>query len=118
MRRADFHYELPEGLIAQAPVDPRSASRLLVMDGSRGSVRDTGFDRLADLLQPEDLLVLATTIFNFALGFSCWHTLWLNKILLPKELRPNWFVSICLLLSGAFFWMVATVSALQKMGML
>ncbi|MCH7686526.1 MAG: Nramp family divalent metal transporter [Planctomycetes bacterium] len=66
--------------------------------------------------QPEDLLTIATTIFNFALGFSCWHTLAINVLLLPKELRPNWFVRIGLLLSGAFFWLVATISALQKMG--
>jgi S-adenosylmethionine:tRNA ribosyltransferase-isomerase len=61
MRRGDFHYELPEGLIAQGPVDPRSASRLLVMDGSQGSLRDTGFDRFPDLLEPGDLLVFNDT---------------------------------------------------------
>ena len=68
--------------------------------------------------QPEDLLVIATTIFNFALGFSCWHTLAVNVFLLPKELRPNWFVRIGLFLSGVFFWLVATISALQKLGMM
>ena len=45
---------------------------------------------------PATLLVIATTIFNFALGFSCWHSLAVNLILLPKELRPNWFLRIAL----------------------
>lgn len=70
------------------------------------------------LSKPEALLLIATTIFNFALGFSCWHTLWLNLVLLPKELRPNWFIRIALFSAGCFFWMVATVSALQNFGVL
>ncbi|GAB4149981.1 MAG: hypothetical protein Tsb009_24570 [Planctomycetaceae bacterium] len=71
---------------------------------------------MLSLQAPETLLVVATTIFNFALGFSCWHTLWLNLKLLPRELRPNWFLRISLFLAGCFFWMIATVSALQKLG--
>lgn len=73
---------------------------------------------MLSLQAPEKLLIVATTIFNFALGFSCWHTLWLNLVLLPKEIRPNWFVRIALFSAGCFFWMVATVSALQKLGVL
>ena len=65
---------------------------------------------------PETLLIIATTIFNFALGFSCWHTLWLNLRLLPPELRPNWFVRISLFLSGCFFLLIASISAAQKLG--
>jgi len=71
---------------------------------------------MLSLQAPETLLVIATTIFNFALGFSCWHTLCLNIILLPKELRPNWFVRISLFFAGLFFWIVATISALQRLG--
>jgi hypothetical protein len=71
---------------------------------------------MLSLEEPETLLVVATTIFNYALGFSCWHTLWLNLVLLPKRLRPNWFIRISLFLAGSFFLMIATISALQKMG--
>jgi hypothetical protein len=67
---------------------------------------------------PTTLLTIATTIFNFALGFSCWHTLALNLILLPKQLRPNWFVRISMFLAGLFFLTVATISAMQKLGYL
>ena len=33
MRTSDFHYELPPELIARYPAEPRSASRLLFIDG-------------------------------------------------------------------------------------
>jgi len=71
---------------------------------------------MLSLGEPTTLLLIATTIFNFALGFSCWHTLAVNLILLPQELRPNWFMRIALFSAGAFFWLIATVSALQKLG--
>lgn len=56
MRRADFQFDLPESLIAQRPLDLRSASRLLVLAGD--SVRHGQFDDVADLLGPDDLLVV------------------------------------------------------------
>jgi S-adenosylmethionine:tRNA ribosyltransferase-isomerase len=60
MRRADFHYELPAGLIAQAPLSERSASRLLCLD-SAGAIADRRFADLPSLLQPHDLLVFNDT---------------------------------------------------------
>ncbi|MBP6514155.1 MAG: tRNA preQ1(34) S-adenosylmethionine ribosyltransferase-isomerase QueA [Steroidobacteraceae bacterium] len=61
MRRADFHYELPPELIAQAPLAERSASRLLALDGATGATRDLQFRDLPDLLGPGDLLVFNDT---------------------------------------------------------
>ena len=61
MRRADFHFELPPGLIAQAPLPERSASRLLVLDGATGAVADRHFTDLPALLRPKDLLVFNDT---------------------------------------------------------
>jgi hypothetical protein len=69
---------------------------------------------MLSLEAPETLLVVATTIFNFALGFSCWHVLWVNNYLLPKPLRPGWFLKIALFSTGAFFLFVATLSTLQR----
>jgi len=68
--------------------------------------------------EPTTLLLVSTMIFNFALGFSCWHTLYLNIALLPRELRPNWFVRIALGSTGAFFWFIGTISAMQKFGLI
>ena len=61
MRRADFSYELPAELIAQAPLPGRSASRLLFCDGASGELRDLTFAALPDLLAPADLLVVNDT---------------------------------------------------------
>ena len=61
MRRADFHYELPENLIAQQPLAERSASRLLTLDGATGAMADRRFRELPQLLSPGDLLVFNDT---------------------------------------------------------
>ena len=68
--------------------------------------------------EPQTLLLIATTIYNFALGFSCWHTLWLNHALLPKPLRPGLFRSASLFLAGLFFWVVAVLSTLVQFKLL
>src|ERR1700687_2383906 len=57
LQRADFHYELPPELIAQAPLSERGASRLLTLDGATGALRDLAFADLPALLAPGDLLV-------------------------------------------------------------
>jgi len=44
-------------LIAQTPLEPRDASRLLVLDRPTGSLTHTSVDRLGDFLRPADLLV-------------------------------------------------------------
>ena len=60
MRRADFHFDLPCELIAQAPAAARSASRLLAL--SRGGVRrDLQFRDFPELLSPADLVVFNDT---------------------------------------------------------
>lgn len=61
MRRADFHFDLPPELIAQAPLPERSASRLLVLDGATGAVADRHFTDLPSLLRPGDLMVFNDT---------------------------------------------------------
>lgn len=61
MRLSDFHYDLPPERIAQRPLAERSASRLLVIDGSGGGIEDRSFDELPHLLEPGDLLVFNDT---------------------------------------------------------
>jgi len=61
MKRTDFHYELPKELIAQRPIVPRSASRLLELRGGAGACRDLLFRDFPALLRPEDLLVFNDT---------------------------------------------------------
>ncbi|TLY81044.1 MAG: tRNA preQ1(34) S-adenosylmethionine ribosyltransferase-isomerase QueA [Gammaproteobacteria bacterium] len=61
MRRKDFSYELPEELIAQAPLSERSASRMLVLDGGSGALTDSAVRELPRFLEPGDLLVFNDT---------------------------------------------------------
>jgi S-adenosylmethionine:tRNA ribosyltransferase-isomerase len=55
---SDLDFDLPEELIAQEPVEPRDASRLLVLPRAGGAARHLRFSDLPGLLQPGDLLVL------------------------------------------------------------
>jgi len=57
----DFHFDLPEELIAQRPAQERSASRLLALEGADGSLRDLQFRELPALLGPRDLLIFNDT---------------------------------------------------------
>jgi S-adenosylmethionine:tRNA ribosyltransferase-isomerase len=61
MRRDDFHFELPEELIAQRPLPVRSHSRLLSVDGHTGDLDDSLIAQLPDKLRPGDLLVFNDT---------------------------------------------------------
>jgi S-adenosylmethionine:tRNA ribosyltransferase-isomerase len=60
VRLEPFDYPLPEERIAQTPIDPRDASRLLVLKGD-GSLEHTRFTDLPDYLQSGDLLVFNDT---------------------------------------------------------
>lgn len=61
MQVSDFDYELPRELIAQTPLERRSASRLLALDGASGEISDWRFPDLPDMLRPGDLLVFNDT---------------------------------------------------------
>ena len=57
LRLEDLDYELPEELVAQHPVEPRDASRLLVCRRAEGVVEDRVFTDLPALLHRGDILV-------------------------------------------------------------
>src|SRR5947207_2789357 len=57
MRISEFDYQLPKKLIAQRPLAERDASRMLLMDRRSGSLRDTSFSTLPDVLRGDELLV-------------------------------------------------------------
>jgi S-adenosylmethionine:tRNA ribosyltransferase-isomerase len=61
MKKSDFHYVLPESLIAQQPLDKRDSSRMLLVDSASNRLGDQKFTDFVDLLQPEDLLVFNNT---------------------------------------------------------
>ncbi|SDX44565.1 tRNA preQ1(34) S-adenosylmethionine ribosyltransferase-isomerase QueA [Marinobacter mobilis] len=61
MNVSDFHFDLPDELIARYPLAERSASRLLTLDGLSGAIDHRGFTDLPAFLQPGDLLVFNNT---------------------------------------------------------
>lgn len=56
-----FDYTLPEELIAQDPLEDRSASRLLTLDKGTGAVAHRHFYEICDMLGPGDCLVINDT---------------------------------------------------------
>lgn len=54
---ADYDYILPEHLIAQTPLEPRDASRLLVVSRAASALEHRTFRDIGDYLAPGDLLV-------------------------------------------------------------
>ncbi len=57
LKTSDFDYHLPKELIAQTPIEPRDASRLLVLDRAGGSIQHRRFNELGAFLNAGDLLV-------------------------------------------------------------
>ena len=61
LKLSDFDYELPPERIAQTAVEPRDASRLLVIHRQTGEIEHRGFTDLLEYLRPSDVLVLNQT---------------------------------------------------------
>ncbi len=61
MKTSDFYFELPQELIAQDPLEERSASRMLVLDKNTGATRHEAFKNIINYLEPGDCLVLNNT---------------------------------------------------------
>jgi S-adenosylmethionine:tRNA ribosyltransferase-isomerase len=59
-RLSSYVFDLPESFIAQRPVEPRHAARLLAVEGPEGCSHHTVWE-LQELLQPGDLLVVNNT---------------------------------------------------------
>jgi len=56
--KSDFYYDLPEELIAQTPIEPRNASRMMCVDRSSGEITHDHFYNLCRYLKKGDLLVM------------------------------------------------------------
>jgi S-adenosylmethionine:tRNA ribosyltransferase-isomerase len=61
MKTSDFKYDLPEELIAQDPLEDRSASRLMVLDKVTGEISHHIFKEIVDYIEPGDCLVINDT---------------------------------------------------------
>lgn len=61
MKTSDFFYDLPEELIAQDPLEDRTASRLLVLNRETGAIEHKIFSDVIDYLNEGDCLVINNT---------------------------------------------------------
>lgn len=90
MRLEEFDYYLPPELIAQEPVEPRDASRLLVLDRRTGATGHHRFRDLPGFLRPGDLLVFNDTrVIPARLHLRRCDTGGKAEILLLRPLSPE-----------------------------
>lgn len=61
MKTSDFDYILPDELIAQSPIEPRSSSKLMVLNKTTGDIKHKKFYNIVDFLHEGDCLVLNNT---------------------------------------------------------
>ena len=61
LKKSDFYFELPQKLIAQDPLEDRSASRLLLLNKNTGQTAHDVFHNITRYLRPGDCLVLNNT---------------------------------------------------------
>ena len=61
MNLSDFDYDLPEHLIAQTPIEPRDASRLMALNRADGAITHATFRDLLRFLRPGDVLIFNDT---------------------------------------------------------
>lgn len=86
MKTNEFDYDLPSERIAQFPLEPRDASRLLVLDRSKNSLVDSTFRNIEDYLTAGDVLVLNQTRVIPARLFARKETGGKVEILLLKKI--------------------------------
>ena len=99
MRVSDFHFNLPEELIAQSPPAIRGSSRMLVMNPSTGTYTDQHFADLPSHLKPGDLLilndsrVLPARLYATRAGLRTQHNspgpTGRIEVLLTRQIEPN-----------------------------
>lgn len=61
MKISDFDYNLPEAVIAKQPPKIRGNSRLLVLDKTKGNLKDKLYQDIPEFLCPGDVLILNDT---------------------------------------------------------
>jgi S-adenosylmethionine:tRNA ribosyltransferase-isomerase len=100
MRIDDLDYHLPEGLIAQYPVEPRDKARLLVLKRGGGENIHTTFSHVGEFLHEGDALVVNDTRVMPARLFGYKDTKGKVEILLLRKIPEEGEVWECLVKRG------------------
>lgn len=61
MKKSDFYYDLPKEYIAQTPIEPRDASKMMVINRKTDVIEDKHFYDIVDYLNEGDCLILNNT---------------------------------------------------------
>jgi S-adenosylmethionine:tRNA ribosyltransferase-isomerase len=61
MKLSDFVYQVPKNLIAEYPIEPKEAARMMVMNRKTGDIREKTIGHLCDMLEPGDCIVVNET---------------------------------------------------------
>ncbi|HTI51410.1 MAG TPA: Nramp family divalent metal transporter [Planctomycetaceae bacterium] len=64
------------------------------------------------LFKPLMIAKIGAVLMNLALGSTALHSLYVNKTLLPPELRPNWFMQLGVIFCGLFFLGITAIVVL------
>lgn len=92
---SDFEYELPEHLIAQAPLENRRDSRLLVLAKTDLAARHQQFANVIDFLNPGDALVINTSkVMNARLHGTKLQSGGKVEILLSRVISQNVWIAL------------------------
>lgn len=105
----DFYYDLPQERIAQTPIEPRDASKLLVVDRQSGELSHRIFRDVCDYLRPGDVLVIndskviparlfgkkegSDVVCEFVLLRQCELDVWETMVRPGRRLKPGARVS-------------------------
>jgi len=89
MKTSDFNFHLPPECIAQTPVEPRHASRLMVLRRGSSAIEDNTFMNIGSYLNPGDLLVVNQTRVIPARLFARKTTGGKVEVLLLKRLEEG-----------------------------
>jgi hypothetical protein len=103
---------------ATGRLDTRASTQRAIQLRRAGRTRGTtskGSCATNWLNKQAELITWATLGYNFALGFSCWHVLAIDRLLLPRELRPGWFATASLIVGGIFFSALGAVTLLSTL---
>jgi len=89
MKTSDFNYHLPPECIAQTPVEPRDASRLMILRRGQDTIDDAVFKDVGSYLKAGDLLVVNQTRVIPARLFAHKVTGGKVELLLLKRIEPD-----------------------------
>ena len=97
METSAFDFDLPDDLVAQHPVEPRDAARLLVLRRDGGRIEHKTFGDLPELLAPGDVLVRNDTrvvparlIGRREATGGKWEGLFLRELADGDGIGPRW----------------------------